>query len=111
MVTSSYTKMDQDTKLLSGNYTNENKVKINIMNVHQQQNGSDCGVFAIAFAKKLLSGRDPTQPNFNDPRNHLSAHLPCNEIPDFPTERARRSPQILDKTTYYKLLPVRKDKK
>ena len=103
--------MDQDTKLLIGNYTNANKVKINIMNVQQQQNGSDCGVIAIAFAKSLLSGRDPTQLNFIDPRNHIFAHLPYNQIPDFPTEPARRSPQILDKTTYYKLLPVKKDKK
>ena len=68
---SSYTEMDQDTKLLIGNYTNANKAKINIMNVQQQQNGSDCGVFAIAFAESLLSGRNPTQLNFIDPRNHL----------------------------------------
>ena len=105
---SSYPEMDQDTKLLIGNYTNANKAKINIMNVQQQQNRSDCGVFAIAFAKLLLSGRDPTQLNFIDPRNHLFAHLPYNQIPDFPTEPARRSPQVLDKTTYYKLLPVKK---
>ena len=85
---SSYTEMDQDTKLLIGNYTNANKNKINIMNVQQQQNGSDCGVFAIAFAKSLLSGRDPTQLNFIDPRNHLFAHLPYNQIADFPTEPA-----------------------
>ena len=104
---SSYTEMDQDTKLLIGNYTNANKVKINIMNVQQQQNGSDCGVFAIAFAKSLLSVRDPTQLNFIDPRNHLFAHLPYNQIQDFPTEPARRSPQILDKTTYYKLRRIR----
>ena len=104
---SSYTEMNQDTKLLIGNYTNTNKMKINIMNVQQQQNGSDCG----AFAKTLLSGRDHTQLDFIDPRNHLSAHLSYNQIPDFPTEPARRSPQILDKTTYYKLMPVKKEKK
>ena len=77
------------------------------MNVQQQQNGSDRGVFAIAFAKSLLPGRDPTQLNFIDPRNHLFAHLPYNQIPDFPTEPARRSPQIQDKTTYYKLRRIR----
>ena len=65
----------------------------------------------IVVCLQLLSGRDPTQLNFIDPRNHLFVHLPYNQIPDFPTEPARRSPQILDKTNYYRLLPVKKDKK
>ena len=46
------------------------------MDVQQQQNGSDCGAFAVAFAKAILMGKDPTQLEFIDPRSHLALHLP-----------------------------------
>ena len=52
--------INQETKSLIGEYHQGDKVKINIMNVQQQENGSDCGVFAIAFAKTILAGIDPT---------------------------------------------------
>ena len=42
------------------------------MLVQQQENGSDCGVFAIALAKALLTGIYPAQISFIDPRTHLS---------------------------------------
>ena len=34
------------------------------MNVQQQENESDCDVFAIAFAKCLLEGKDPSEYDF-----------------------------------------------
>ena len=80
------------------------------MNVQQQQNGSDCGVFLIAFAKTLLAGMDPTQLAFIDPRSHLASYLLDNEIPEFPTMSTRRSPRVQEKTVYIKLMPVKKDK-
>ena len=40
----------QTTKELIVKYVHKEKVKINIINVQQQENDSDCGVFAIAFA-------------------------------------------------------------
>ena len=43
---------------------NKEKVKINIINVQQQKNDSDCGVFAIALAKCLLEGKDPSLYDF-----------------------------------------------
>ena len=53
----------------------QNKVKINIMNVQQQENESDCGAFAIAFAKCLLEGKDPSEYDFVNPRKHLAQYL------------------------------------
>ena len=46
------------TKELFAKYVQKDKVKINIMNVQQQENESDCGVFAIAFAKCLMEKKD-----------------------------------------------------
>ena len=103
---SMYKIITHDTKLLIGQYHQGDKVRINIMHVQQQQNGSDCGVFAIAFAKALLSGIDPTQISFIDPRTHLSEHLVKGSIPAFPSVPTRRAPVVLDKTIYYKLKPV-----
>ena len=45
------------------------------MNVQQQENESDCGVFAIAFAKTILAGMDPTMEYFTNPRSHLISSL------------------------------------
>ena len=49
MYDSLYNGINQATKELIGKYVHKDKVKINIMNVQQQENDSDCGVLAIAF--------------------------------------------------------------
>ena len=54
------------------------------MNVQQQENSSDCDPYAIAFAKSLLAGNDPTELCFINPRQHLIDHLANGEIPNFP---------------------------
>ena len=59
-----YSGINQATKELIAKYVHKDKVKINIINVQQQENESDCGVFAIAFAKCLLEGKDPYQYDF-----------------------------------------------
>ena len=41
-----YNGITQTTKELILKYVDKEKVKINIINVHQQENDSDCGVFA-----------------------------------------------------------------
>ena len=66
------------------------------MNVQQQENGSDCGVYAIAFAKSILEGKNPTELHFSDPRQHLASHLVKGNIPSFPSISARRTPEIRD---------------
>ena len=50
----------------------------------QQENESDCGVFAIAFSKCLLEGKDPSEYDFVNPRKHLAQYLPQGNIPEFP---------------------------
>ena len=60
---------------------------INQLPVQQQQNGSDCGVFAIAFATCLVYGRNPSQAHFDIPRMrpHLLKCLKARSIELFPT--------------------------
>ena len=55
--------------------------------VQQQSNGSDCGIFAIAFAACLVFGIDPSHVNFDVPtmRPHLTACLRNKNISLFPS--------------------------
>lgn len=92
---SSYRQMDQDTKALIQRYCRSDDITINILNVQQQQNCSDCGVYAIAFAKSLLCGEDPTRMIFCKPRDHLLHYLPQRQIPKFPTYYTKCSVKIL----------------
>ena len=62
----------------------------------QQENGSDCGVFAIAFAKSLLSGIDPTK-------------LQNSRIPEFSSVPTKRFPEVQHKTVFHRLKPVTRD--
>lgn len=51
---------EQTNDLLGGRL-----VALDLMPLQQQRNGSDCGVFAIAFATCLVFGVDPTFVNFD----------------------------------------------
>ena len=55
--------------------------------VQQQTNGSDCGVFAVAFATCLVFGVDPTFINFDAQgmRSHLATCLRYGRISLFPS--------------------------
>ncbi|PFX11550.1 Inhibitor of growth protein 5 [Stylophora pistillata] len=59
---------------------------INIVPVQQQGNGSDCGVFSIAFATCIVYGRDPGMVTFDVPqmRPHLSRCLKTGVLSPFP---------------------------
>ena len=63
---------DQRSDLLGGSL-----VGLNFVPVQQQSNGSDCGVFAIAFATCLALETDPRQVTFdvNGMRQHLASCL------------------------------------
>ena len=76
------------------------------MNVQQQENESDCGVFAIAFAKCLLEGKDPSEYDFVNPRKHLAQYLPLGIIPEFPKVLAELLPNVLKRV---QLKPVPKN--
>ena len=62
-------------------------VALNPMPVQQQTNGSDCGVFAIAFSTCLVFGEDPTFINFDTQsmRTHLASCLSNGKFTLFPT--------------------------
>ena len=49
------------------------QIEVSIPPVDQQTNGTDCGVFAIAFATALCYKLDPTSLKFN--RRAIRAHL------------------------------------
>ena len=63
-----YNDINQVTEEFIAKYVHKDKVKINIMNVQQQENESDCDVFAIAFAKCLLEGNDSSEYDSVNPR-------------------------------------------
>ena len=57
--------------------------------VQQQQGGTDCGLFAIAYAFSLASGEDPTRIKFkqDNMRQHLIDCLQAGTMLPFPVER------------------------
>ena len=55
------------------NMQSSDEIQINIKPVGQQSNGTDCGVYAIAFATALCYGHDPCMEKFN--RRHIRKHL------------------------------------
>ena len=44
-------------------------VQVLHVNVQQQENESDCGVFAIAFVKCFVEGKDPSEYDFVNPKS------------------------------------------
>ena len=72
---------EQLKDLMANNFTG-----MNIVPVQQQGNGSDCGVFSIAFATCIVYGRDPSIVTFDVPqmRPHLSECLKTGVISPFP---------------------------
>ena len=48
-------------------------IVLNIKSVQQQQNGTDCGVFSIAFLTSLLNGEDPSTTAYHN--DQLRTHL------------------------------------
>ena len=72
---------EQTNDLLGGSL-----VALNFVPVQQQTNGSDCGVFAIAFATCLTLERDPSQITFDihGMRPHLASCLRNGALSLFP---------------------------
>ena len=69
----------------------QSKLRLKVMNVAKQTGAKDCGLFAIAFAQRLLSGLDPTTVVFDQEsmRSHLKSCLTAGEISSFPTKSNR----------------------
>ena len=59
---------------------------LNVVPIQQQRNGSDCGVFAAAFATALVHGVPPSLLEFDTKklRNHLCGCLKAGKLEMFP---------------------------
>ena len=59
---------------------------LHVVPIQQQNNGSDCGVFAAAFATSLVNGVPPQLLQFDVSklRNHLCACLKAGKMEMFP---------------------------
>ena len=101
-----YCGVSQTTKELIANYMNQDRVKINVINVQQQENNSDCGVFTIAYAQYLLEGNNPAEYLFIHPGKHLASYLPTGTLSKFPKILAEHSPVVLHKEVHILLKPV-----
>ena len=66
--------------------TSEQSFTINYMNVQMQSGNNDCGLFSIAFATALCSGRDPSQHLLDQTvmRKHLKSCLEKGVMSEFP---------------------------
>lgn len=63
--------------------------------VQQQVGGSECGLYSLAFAYSLCSGRDPARLEYNQAhfREHLLQCLRKREISDFPHSAVMKNPK------------------
>ena len=68
------------------------QIDVKMMNVQRQEGGSDCGLFAIAFAPALVNGIQPAQLNFHQDamRKHLYNCLEKGELTMFPLGKKTR---------------------
>ena len=73
--------------------TKEGVLHFDLMNTQCQSNSNDCGLFAIAFATELVSGRDPTGCHYveNQLRQHLLQCLENHFLSSFPSRPRRVS--------------------
>ena len=72
--------------------TKEPQFHIRFVDVQRQSGGSDCGLFAIAFATALCGGLDPHIQNFEQSkmREHLKECFVAHRLHCFPESRRRR---------------------
>ena len=73
-------------------HTDSSGIKIHMINTQRQTGGSDCGLFAIAFATAIAIGLQPEDYCFNQTkmREHLIRCLEAGKIEVFPYSRPRR---------------------
>lgn len=73
--------------------TNAKEVDLQFVNVQMQYGGTDCGIFAIAFATALALGHAPESLHFKQDsmRQHLLECLQSRKMTMFPCDRTRRA--------------------
>ena len=71
--------------------TDEDYLDVNVVQVQQQQGGSDCGPFSVAFLVEVALGNDPEKFTFQQAalRNHLAHCLNKGHFTSFPKKSRR----------------------
>lgn len=79
--------MTQELRELAFDLTGPALKGIRCIPVQQQKNGSDCGIFSIAFATTLVYGQNPMNVTYNISRmrSHLLHCLKGGIMTPFPT--------------------------
>ena len=72
--------------------TEQSEIELHIMDVQMQAGGSDCGIFALAFATAIVNGIPPGKFVFDQAkmRQHLYESFLSGKLQMFPTLRERR---------------------
>ena len=77
---------DSKTKKIFPNLVQKLNVTVTILPVQKQPDGYNCGLFAVAFAAKILDNKSTIDTNFHVPqlRNHLIYCLETGALTPFP---------------------------
>ena len=89
-------------------FCEEQTITLYFKQVQVQRGHADCGLFAIAFATALCSGKDPTEINFiqHQLRKHLQECLVERDIAGFPQTRRKRTPGKTERTENFQVYCV-----
>ena len=84
-------KLDVEQQISAYSAWQGKELYVDALSVQQQNNGVDCGVFAIAFATSLAFGKDPTETIYDERllRKHLFTCLCNGKMELFPTSSVR----------------------
>ena len=68
-------------------FSRERNITLNFRSVQQQEGGSDCGLYSLAFATSLCDGKNPSAVNYiqHRLRTHLVKSFEQNNIVPFPS--------------------------
>ena len=90
-------RLDKHTRTLIADLmqSQQRTIEVCYADVQRQSGGSDCGLFAVAFAVSICCFQDPATISFHqkDMRKHLLACLESGEITGFPTRSTGRRPK------------------
>ena len=80
-----------ENQLASIYRTHDSSFNVHVLPVQQQQNGSDCGVFAVAFLVEVATGGDVNTVIFRPEamRGHLAKCIKENKFSPFPKRQRR----------------------
>ena len=84
--------------------TKHNQIELKLEKTQQQQNATDCGIFAIAFATDLCHGIDPVRCNYSDGnelRHHFLKCLQEGIISPFPKQSIANRKPLLKRMNIY----------